>query len=95
MSAARLFILVIAAIAAIVLAFVVRGALGPKAPDAPVAAAAPAAQTTSRVLVAKRDLRAYRERLEGELAELTEQLRRDAVSRSRGALPRGRPRPRT
>src|SRR5215217_8208526 len=54
MSAARLFILVIAAIAAIVLAFVVRGALGPKKPDAPVAAA-PAA-TTNRVLVAKRDL---------------------------------------
>lgn len=57
MSAARLFILVIAAIAAIVLAFVVRGALGPKKSDAPVVvAAAPAAQTTQRVLVAKRDL---------------------------------------
>lgn len=57
MNAARLFILVIAALAAIVLAFVVRGAFAPKkgAPTpAPVVASAPASVT--RVLVAKRDL---------------------------------------
>lgn len=57
MSAARLLILVIAAVAAIALAFVVRGAFAPKkAPVAAAAAAVPAAKPTVRVLVAKRDL---------------------------------------
>lgn len=57
MSAARLLILVVAAVAAIALAFVVRGAFAPrKAPVAAAAAAVPAAKPTVRVLVAKRDL---------------------------------------
>lgn len=56
MSAARLFILVIAAIAAIVLAFVVRGAFAPKKAEPVAVAAATAAKPMTRVLVAKRDL---------------------------------------
>ncbi|ATQ40938.1 Flp pilus assembly protein CpaB [Caulobacter mirabilis] len=57
MNAARLFILVIAAIAAIVLAFVVRGAFAPKkTAPAPAVAEAPASAPVARVLVAKRDL---------------------------------------
>jgi len=57
MSAARLFILVIAAVAAIVLAFVVRGAFAPKTAEPVAVAAAPAAaKAMTRVLVAKRDL---------------------------------------
>lgn len=56
MSAARLFILVIAAIAAIVLAFVVRGAFAPKKAEPVAVAAAAASKPMTRVLVAKRDL---------------------------------------
>lgn len=57
MNAARLFILVIAALAAIVLAFVVRGAFAPKKTAlTPVAASAPAPQPVTRVLVSKREL---------------------------------------
>ena len=56
MSAARLLILVIAAVAAIALAFVVRGAFAPKKAPVAAAAAAPTAKPTVRVLVAKRDL---------------------------------------
>lgn len=56
MSAARLFILVIAAVAAIVLAFMVRGAFAPKKAEPVAVAAAPAAKPMTRVLVAKRDL---------------------------------------